>query len=160
MRADLRRERRGEEAVGRAAESVVNPVRPRDPREVRNPLEKANRQPAMDQPVVADEIGEPEERHPETGAQRERTGDAVGRLAPVNDEHDRDWRVQRREHVVRLEGPGPAAMVARVNGPQDPVPDRAVEERGPRLHRDRDDERYAGRQCHERGAHDRTSGAR
>lgn len=129
-----------EEAVWRLAAAMVDPVRVADPREQRDLSEPPHGQAAMDEAVVEDEVAEAEERHADADAEERLAQRARRSGAAVEDQRDRDGRVQGGEGVVGFEAAAALAMVRAVNRPQHSMPEAAVQHAGPQLHRGGDDE--------------------
>lgn len=97
-------------------------------------------EPAVHEPVVNEHVPDPEEGHPDAGAHEDGAHPAV-ELAPRDEEARRNRRVQERERVVLLEATGSRLVMRTVHAPQTMMPDAAVEESRPELHRCRDDGR-------------------
>jgi hypothetical protein len=134
----------------------------RDSSHVPKAKEKPDREAPVDEPVVNDQVSEPEEAHPDAHAERDLAHRAGGRLAAHQDERDRERRVQHGERVVRLEARPMRSrdMVRSVDRPEPGVPHPAVEERGPEVHRHghSDGDRYPHERSEQDAAHDATLG--
>lgn len=133
-----------EEAVRRAAARVVHLVRRADALEVGEPGEEAYREPLVDQPVVHEEVGDPEQRHADARPHEGRTHDAGHELAAADHERDGDRRVEPGEDVVALEPSQPRRVMGGVHVPERAVPHPSVEEPRPRLHEARGEDRRDG----------------
>jgi hypothetical protein len=145
VRGEAQSEGRGEEAVRRAAERVMDAMRSSDAREIRDPGEPGDREALVDEAVVANQVRRSEQGHADPGPDGERARAVVRRLASPDDQTGCDGRMKRRQHIVGLEAAETPQVMRAMDGPQRPVPGARVEEPGPRLHRARDDERRAGR---------------
>jgi hypothetical protein len=120
---------------------MVDAVRPRHLAEPRDARERPDGEALVHEAVVHDDVREAEERHAGAGAERDLPDRARRGATPVEDERDRDRRVQRAQRVVRFEPAAPRAVVRPMNPPQPPMPHAAVQERGPEVHRDGDEDR-------------------
>jgi hypothetical protein len=123
----------------------MHSMRSGDVREIWDTGEPADGEAPVDESVVANDVGRPEQGHPHAGTDGDRARDAVRRLAPPDDQAGGDGCMERRQCVVRLEAAAPPLVMRAMDGPHRPVPRARMEERGPRLHRARDDERRADR---------------
>jgi hypothetical protein len=117
---------------------VVSPVGRDDRAQIRHAAKKSYGKPRMHQTIVDDDVGDPEGRHADADAEEDLAPGSLGPGAAVENERDRDRRVQHAERVVALEAPGARDVMGAVNGPQRAVPHGAVEEGGPEVHRDGD----------------------
>jgi hypothetical protein len=104
-----------------------------------DPRQRPDREAAVNQPVVHDEISDPEEGHPGTGADHRRAERAGHELTAKGDQRRRYRGVDRREYVVLLEDAAALAVVRRVEPPEPGVPHPTVEDARPGLHRGEDD---------------------
>jgi hypothetical protein len=126
---------------------VVDGVSVADAAQPRDAAEERHREPAVDEPVVDGDVGDPEDRHPDAGPEGDRGGRSV-QIASDHDERRGGRRVAHREGVVELEAPAAPRVVRAMHAPHGPVPDAPVEEPRPGLH-------HSGHDApHERGERD------
>jgi hypothetical protein len=125
--------------------------------EVRHAEQERDREAAVHEPVVDEDVRDAERRHSCARSDRERGRDSV-QIASEHHEARGDRRVRGGERVVGFEAPAPAPVMGAMHVPQCMVPHASVEEARPRLHEGRHDhgEQHAGGDERER-AHEVTS---
>ena len=133
-----------EEAVRRSSRAMVDEMCAADTTKDAQGEEPLHGEPPVNEAVVDENVADPEERHPDTGADGKRARVAV-ELAAGDDERSGQGRVEHGERVILLE-PTDARLVMRpVQAPEAMMPDAPVEEARPELHRRRHDARRDGR---------------
>ena len=112
-----------------------------DPAHARQAKQERNRKPAVHETVVHHHVGDTEERHSCARSDRQRREESMY-VAPDHDERGRDGGVGRGESVVDLEAARTARVMRSVDAPQTVMPDAAVQETRPGLHRGGHHERH------------------
>jgi hypothetical protein len=102
--------------------------------------EERDREPAVDEPVVHEHVGEAEDRHPGAGADGDGRRGSV-QIASNHDEGGSDRRVGGGEDVVGLEPASSLRVMRAVDAPERVVPHAIVEQARPGLHRRGDRQR-------------------
>lgn len=126
--------RTGEEPVRGAARPMMYTVRASHATEEAEPCEPGDGEPTVDEAVVHHHVGDAEQRHPDPDPADRGAEHPVQETAD-DDEHDRDGRMSHAEHVVRLEAAVTWQVMTPMNGEENAVPDPAMEEASPELHR-------------------------
>lgn len=143
-------ERSEKQSVRRpSAARVMNAVRADDRPEVPALQQYRHGEALVHEPVVHDDVGDAEGRHPDAQAVGDLPPPPRSREAPVEDRSHRDRSVEDAERVVRLEVPCARLVMRSVDAPEPAVPHPPVKERCPRLHEERDDQ--SDRRPDERG---------
>jgi len=117
---------------------------------VAKPKKPLYRHALVDQAVVDDDVRDSERAHPDADAERDLAGDPRGAAASEENERDGDRRVKERQGVVGFEARpvGSRLVVRSMNSPKPRVPDPAVKQRRPEVHRHGDDD--GNRRPHDR----------
>jgi len=111
------------------------------PAKVAETKKAAHRQALVNEPVVDHEVGESEQRHPDTDAENDLTKRARVCAAAVKNKRDRNGRMKDRKRVVRFHPAATLLMMRSVHRPQNAVPHFPVQEAGPQLHAEGDQKR-------------------
>lgn len=131
-----------EERVGRPTlgTSVVHSMCVRDTANPRKAREPTDGKSTMHDPVVHQEIREAERGGAETDAEGHFAGRADRTAATVQDERDRERRVEERQSVVQFERALPRTMMRAMDGKENAMPEAAMEKARPEIHQHGDHE--------------------
>jgi hypothetical protein len=100
--------------------------------------EERDREAAMDEAVVDDDVREPERGRPDPDPVEDLANDPRRPDAAVEDQRDRGRYVERAQRVVALERSLAPGVMRAVDRPEEAMPHLAVKERGPEVHQHRD----------------------
>lgn len=129
-----------EEPVRRSSGLVVETMSPTDPTEEPEPEKKPrDGQALVNEPVVDEDVSDPEEGHPHAHADEDGARQTM-ELAAEDEDPRGDRGVEHGQRVVPLEAADPWFVVRAVNAPELAMPHPSMEQARPRLHRTRDDQ--------------------
>jgi hypothetical protein len=136
-------ERTEEETVRKAAvdTGVVLAVRAHDRTQVWDAAQDAHGETAVHESVVNEDVGAPEDRHPEADPEGNVAPHSRSSCAALENERDRHRRVESAQEIVPLESPATRLMMRSMHAPETRVPHLRVQERSPGIHRERSAER-------------------
>jgi hypothetical protein len=130
---------------------MVRKVRVTNACEVRDAPERGHGQSTMHEAIVHEQVQSTEGRHTKADAERDLATEARRSSAAIDDQRGSEGRVRTREGIVGFPPTGAATMMRAMHAPKGTVPDLAVQQHRPELHRRGG--RYAGEQPNDRRAH-------